>query len=77
MASIEREFRGGLSELTNSRRRDAGASFNLFGFSFLCHFYSSPVTHHYNPPNVTHGRPDVHALFQLWLGLTEVSSWDL
>ncbi|EJT51202.1 hypothetical protein A1Q1_07666 [Trichosporon asahii var. asahii CBS 2479] len=54
-------------------RADAGASFNLFGFSFLCHFYSSPVTHHYNPPNVTHGRPDVHALFQLWLGLTEVS----
>ncbi|TXT15745.1 hypothetical protein VHUM_00248 [Vanrija humicola] len=57
--------------LDRGRRRDAGAGFNLFHFSFLLHLYSSPLTHHDPPPDANHGRPDVHALFQLWLGLTE------
>jgi hypothetical protein len=66
------------------RRRDVGASFNLvsryrpisltsqFGYSFLLHLYSSPLTHHSPPPATLHGRPDVHALFHLWVGLTEL-----
>jgi hypothetical protein len=44
-----------------------------FGYSFLLHLYSSPLTHHRPPPAANYGRPDVHALFQLWLSLTEVS----
>ncbi|KAL1413561.1 hypothetical protein Q8F55_001335 [Vanrija albida] len=59
--------------LDRGRRRDVGAGFNLFHFSFLLHLYSSPLTHHNPPPNANHGRPDIHALFQLWLGLTEFS----
>lgn len=46
---------------------------NQFGYSFLLHLYSSPLTHHRPPPAANYGRPDVHALFQLWLSLTEVS----
>lgn len=46
-----------------------------FGYSFLLHLYSSPLTHHRqraatNAP----GRPDVHALLQLWLSLTELTA---
>lgn len=37
------------------------------------HLYSSPLTHHRPPPAANYGRPDVHALFQLWLSLTEVN----
>lgn len=60
-------------ELTSRRRRDVGAGFNLFGFSFLLHLYSSPLTHK-TPSSAAHyGRPDVHALFHLWLGLTELT----
>lgn len=44
-----------------------------FGYSFLLHLYSSPLTHHRPPPAANYGRPDVHALFQMWLSLTEVS----
>ena len=43
------------------------------GYAFLLHLYSSPLTHHRPLPFSSHSRPDVHALFQLWLGLTEVS----
>jgi hypothetical protein len=43
-----------------------------FGYSFLLHLYSSPLTHHRLPQVSSHGRPDFHALFQLWLSLTEV-----
>ncbi|KAL7422567.1 hypothetical protein Q5752_003215 [Cryptotrichosporon argae] len=59
--------------LDRGRRRDVGASFNLFGYSFLLHLYSSPLTHHVPPPAAHHGRPDIHALFQLWLSLTELT----
>ncbi|ORY35703.1 hypothetical protein BCR39DRAFT_28811 [Naematelia encephala] len=59
--------------LDRGRRRDVGAGFNLFGYSFLLHLYSSPLTHHRPPPAANHGRPDVHALFQLWLSLTELT----
>ena len=59
--------------LDRTRRREGGVGFNLFGYSFLLHLYSSPMTHHRPPPAASHGRPDVHALFQLWLSLTEVS----
>nr|XP_019044755.1 hypothetical protein I302_06668 [Kwoniella bestiolae CBS 10118]OCF23685.1 hypothetical protein I302_06668 [Kwoniella bestiolae CBS 10118] len=65
---------GGLANgLDRSRRRDVGASFNLFGYSFLLHLYSSPLTHHHPTGTSTRPRPDVHALFQLWLGLTELA----
>jgi hypothetical protein len=47
-----------------------------FGFSFLLHLYSSPLTHHRPPPAAMHGRPDAHAMFQLWLSLTEVG-WSM
>ena len=43
-----------------------------FGYSFLLHLYSSPLTHHHPPPAASQGRPDVHAVFQLWLSLAEV-----
>ena len=59
--------------LDRQRRRDVAASFNLFGYSFLLHLYSSPLTHHRPPPAAQHGRPDIHALFQLWLSLTELT----
>ncbi|ORX38441.1 hypothetical protein BD324DRAFT_645064 [Kockovaella imperatae] len=59
--------------LDRTRRRDTGASFNLFGYSFLLHLYSSPLTHHRPNHMSTYGRPDVHALFQLWLSLTELT----
>ncbi|WWC71506.1 uncharacterized protein I206_105464 [Kwoniella pini CBS 10737] len=65
---------GALSNgLDRSRRRDVGASFNLFGYSFLLHLYSSPLTHHHPTGVNIRPRPDVHALFQLWLGLTELA----
>ncbi|KAK6910727.1 hypothetical protein I203_104759 [Kwoniella mangroviensis CBS 8507] len=65
---------GGLANgLDRSRRRDVGASFNLFGYSFLLHLYSSPLTHHHPTGSSSRPRPDVHALFQLWLGLTELA----
>ncbi|RSH88835.1 hypothetical protein EHS25_003063 [Saitozyma podzolica] len=59
--------------LDRGRRRDVGAGFNLFGYSFLLHLYSSPLTHHRLPQVSSHGRPDFHALFQLWLSLTELT----
>ncbi|WVN85409.1 uncharacterized protein L203_100555 [Cryptococcus depauperatus CBS 7841] len=55
------------------RRRDVGTGFNLFGFSFLLHLYSSPLTHKHINKAGFQGRPDVHALFQLWLSLTELA----
>ncbi|WVF72869.1 hypothetical protein IAT40_007687 [Kwoniella sp. CBS 6097] len=65
---------GGLANgLDRTRRRDFGAGFNLFGYSFLLHLYSSPLTHHHPTGTSTQPRPDVHALFQLWLGLTELA----
>ncbi|WRT68467.1 uncharacterized protein IL334_005443 [Kwoniella shivajii] len=65
---------GGMANgLDRSRRRDVGASFNLFGYSFLLHLYSSPLTHHHPSGTSSRPRPDVHALFQLWLGLTELA----
>nr|XP_018261547.1 uncharacterized protein I303_05985 [Kwoniella dejecticola CBS 10117]OBR83705.1 hypothetical protein I303_05985 [Kwoniella dejecticola CBS 10117] len=62
---------GGLSNGLD--RRDVGASFNLFGYSFLLHLYSSPLTHHHPIGVNIRPRPDAHALFQLWLGLTELA----
>ncbi|EIW68248.1 hypothetical protein TREMEDRAFT_32301 [Tremella mesenterica DSM 1558] len=59
--------------LDRTRRRDMGEGFNLIGYAFLLHLYSSPLTHHRPPPAAHHGRPDVHALFQLWLNLTELT----
>ncbi|BEJ14052.1 hypothetical protein CspHIS471_0312260 [Cutaneotrichosporon sp. HIS471] len=56
-----------------ARRRDVGVGFNLFGFSYVLHLYASPLTHVRNPQASPHGRPDVHPLFQLWIGLTELA----
>nr|XP_031864077.1 uncharacterized protein CI109_000721 [Kwoniella shandongensis]KAA5531149.1 hypothetical protein CI109_000721 [Kwoniella shandongensis] len=65
---------GGMANgLDRVRRRDVGAGFNLFGYSFLLHLYSSPLTHHHPARATSHGRPDIHALFQLWLSLTELT----
>ncbi|WVR07545.1 hypothetical protein IAU60_004587 [Kwoniella sp. DSM 27419] len=65
---------GGIaSGLDRTRRRDIGAGFNLFGYSFLLHLYSSPLTHHHPTGTSLRPRPDIHALFQLWLGLTELA----
>ncbi|WVQ82779.1 hypothetical protein IAT38_004911 [Cryptococcus sp. DSM 104549] len=65
---------GGLATgLDPVRRRDPGAGFNLFGYSFLLHLYSSPLTHRHPASGSSPGRPDVHALFQLWLSLGELT----
>ncbi|GMK53709.1 hypothetical protein CspeluHIS016_0102950 [Cutaneotrichosporon spelunceum] len=56
-----------------ARRRDVGVGFNLFGFSYVLHLYASPLTHVRNPQVSPHSRPDVHPLFQLWIGLTELT----
>lgn len=54
-------------------RRDIGNGFNLFGYSFLLHLYSSPLTHNHPPPSANFGRPDLATLIQLWLSLTELT----
>ncbi|OWZ51089.1 hypothetical protein C368_06248 [Cryptococcus neoformans 125.91] len=59
--------------LDTIRRRDVAASFNLTGYSFMMHLYSSPLTHQHTERAVAHGRPDAHAVFQLWLSLTELT----
>ncbi|ODN84548.1 hypothetical protein L202_00478 [Cryptococcus amylolentus CBS 6039] len=59
--------------LDTVRRRDVAAGFNLFGYSFLLHLYSSPFTHKRTPGPHSQGRPDVHALFQMWLSLGELT----
>ncbi|WVQ70879.1 hypothetical protein IAR50_000404 [Cryptococcus sp. DSM 104548] len=59
--------------LDTVRRRDVGAGFNLFGYSFLLHLYSSPFTHKHTSGPHSQGRPDVHALFQMWLSLGELT----
>lgn len=38
----------------------------------MMHLYSSPLTHRHTEQAVAHRRPDIHAVFQLWLSLTEV-----
>ncbi|UOH80272.1 hypothetical protein LQV05_002923 [Cryptococcus neoformans] len=43
------------------------------GYSFMMHLYSSPLTHQHTERAVAHGRPDAHAVFQLWLSLTELT----
>ncbi|KIR43619.1 hypothetical protein I307_05861 [Cryptococcus deuterogattii 99/473] len=59
--------------LDTIRRRDVAASFNLTGYSFMMHLYSSPLTHRHTEQAVAHRRPDIHAVFQLWLSLTELT----
>ncbi|CAK9780648.1 hypothetical protein CC85DRAFT_262417 [Cutaneotrichosporon oleaginosum] len=56
-----------------ARRRDVGVGFNLFGIAYVLHLYASPLTHVRNPQASPHSRPDVHPLFQLWIGLTELT----
>ncbi|KDQ61231.1 hypothetical protein JAAARDRAFT_32233 [Jaapia argillacea MUCL 33604] len=46
--------------------------FNLFGYSFLLHIYSSPLTHASKPQNLP-SRPDVHVLITIILPLLQVT----
>ncbi|KAH9981408.1 hypothetical protein BGW80DRAFT_1434569 [Lactifluus volemus] len=46
--------------------------FNLFGYSFLLHFYSSTLTHQVKPEGLP-SRPDVNVIFTIFMPLFQLS----
>ncbi|KAI0005919.1 hypothetical protein BJV74DRAFT_875033 [Russula compacta] len=46
--------------------------FNLFGYSFMLHFYSSPLTHLIKPEGLP-SRPDVNVIFTIYIPLFQLS----
>ncbi|KAF8275143.1 hypothetical protein EI94DRAFT_1712450 [Lactarius quietus] len=48
------------------------APFNLFGYSFMLHFYASPLTHLVKPEGLP-SRPDVNVIFTLFVPLFQLS----
>ncbi|KAK7048184.1 hypothetical protein R3P38DRAFT_3307099 [Favolaschia claudopus] len=46
--------------------------FNLIGYSFLLHIYSSPITHVYKPPSLP-SRPDKHVIVTIAVPLLQLT----
>ncbi|KAI9508464.1 hypothetical protein F5148DRAFT_1196319 [Russula earlei] len=46
--------------------------FNLFGYSFMLHFYSSPLTHLVKPEGLP-SRPDLNVIFTIYIPLFQLS----
>ncbi|KAJ7712454.1 hypothetical protein B0H16DRAFT_1813377, partial [Mycena metata] len=48
------------------------APFNLIGYAFLLHIYSSPITHVYKPPSLP-SRPDKHVIVSITIPLLQLT----
>ncbi|KAF9032860.1 hypothetical protein BDZ89DRAFT_1232998 [Hymenopellis radicata] len=47
--------------------------FNLVGYAFLLHIYSSPLTHNVHPPSPLPSRPDKHVIFTILVPLLQLA----
>ncbi|KAF8888196.1 hypothetical protein CPB85DRAFT_1334718 [Mucidula mucida] len=47
--------------------------FNLVGYAFLLHIYSSPLTHTVHPPSPLPSRPDKHVIFTILIPLVQLT----
>ncbi|KAF8517501.1 hypothetical protein BU17DRAFT_49653 [Hysterangium stoloniferum] len=54
-------------------RNSTSSPFNLFGYAFLLHIYSSPFTHQVKPGNQGHTRPDQHVLVTIIIPLLQLT----
>ncbi|KAF8499950.1 hypothetical protein JB92DRAFT_3089932 [Gautieria morchelliformis] len=55
------------------RGNSPSSPFNLFGYAFLLHIYSSPITHRVKSPSDAPTRPDTHVLVTIIVPLLQLT----
>ncbi|KAF8163684.1 hypothetical protein B0H34DRAFT_650577 [Crassisporium funariophilum] len=51
--------------------------FNLVGYAFLLHIYSSPIAHAYKPDDGTPSRPDKHVIITIAIPLLQLTAFHI
>ncbi|KAH9997603.1 hypothetical protein BJV77DRAFT_1059016 [Russula vinacea] len=64
-------FVGALTKGLEGVGTSSASPFNLFGYSFMLHFYSSPLTHLVKPEGLP-SRPDVNVIFTIYVPLFQL-----